>query len=40
MPANADAVEMASMDDSKRAANNLQYKVTKDSLKKMVDCYR
>lgn len=40
MPANADAVEMANMDDSKRAANNLQYKVTKDSLKKMVDCYR
>jgi|TARA_B110000285_G_C15132459_1_gene624589 Ca2+-transporting ATPase len=28
------------MDDSKRAANNLQYKVTKDSLIKVIECYR
>ena len=41
MPNNVDGqTELSNMDDSKRAAANLQYKVTKESLIKVIECYR
>jgi hypothetical protein len=41
MPGNADGqTELANIDDAKRAATNTQYKVTKESLIKVIECYR
>jgi|APSaa5957512535_1039671.scaffolds.fasta_scaffold18373_1 hypothetical protein len=36
----AGQVELNNMDDSKRAANNAVYKVNKEQLIKLIECYR